>query len=108
MITHVLDINCLYTNDGIHMETIEEVIFIPLVPLLATTLVKKNSVYTTPAYNFDSDDGSDDNLFYDAVRIAYDQSVDVRTYFRNNPSKINPKSKRLWPLRYHAFNQFGI
>jgi hypothetical protein len=69
---------------------------------------KKNSVATTPAYNFDSDDGSDDNLFYDAVRMTYDQSEDVRRYFRNNPSRIGPNNAWLWPLRYQAYMQFGL
>jgi hypothetical protein len=71
---------------------------------------KKNSVIgTTIASNFDSDEGSDDDcLFYNAVRMAYDQSEDVRRYFRNNPSKISPKNAGLWPLRYQSYKQFGI
>jgi hypothetical protein len=76
--------------------------------LAINTNKKKNSVATTTASNFDADDASDDHLFYDAVRMAYDQSGDVRRYFRNNPSRINPQNKGLWPLRYQSYKQFGL
>jgi hypothetical protein len=70
---------------------------------------QKNSVANTAASNFDSDDGSDDDcLFYNAVRMAYDQSETVRRYFRNNASRISPNNAALWPLRYQAYKEFGI
>jgi hypothetical protein len=49
---------------------------------------EKNSIYTTISItsNFDSD-YNNGCLFYHAVRMAYDQSKDVRTYFRNNLPK---------------------
>jgi hypothetical protein len=65
-------------------------------------------------YDYDDDvvsnnnNNNNDELFYNAVRMAYDQSEDVRRYFRNNASRINPNNKRLWPLRYQAYKQFGI
>lgn len=71
---------------------------------------KKNTIATTTISipsNFDSDT-DDGHLFYHAVRMAYDQSEDVRTYFRNNPSKINPNNAALWPLRYQAYKEYGI
>jgi hypothetical protein len=71
---------------------------------------KKISIIATIASNPDSDDVNDDEdyLFYSAVRMAYDQSEDVRKYFCNNPSRISSKNKGLWPLRYQAYRQFGI
>jgi hypothetical protein len=65
---------------------------------------KKNSVAHTAASNFDSDDC----LFYNAVRMAYDLSETVRRYFRNNASRISPNNAALWPLRYQAYKEFGI
>jgi hypothetical protein len=57
---------------------------------------------------FDSDNNNNDGyLFFHAVRMAYDQSEYVRKYFRNNPSKINPDNKCLWPLRYQAYKEYG-
>ena len=49
-----------------------------------------------------------DNIFYTAAINAFDHSQTVREYFHNNPSRINPKNKSLWPLRYQAYKQFGI
>jgi hypothetical protein len=76
---------------------------------------KKNTIDTATtatsiASNFDSDGGNYDDgyLFYRALRMAYDQSEDVRKYFNNNPSRISPKNKSLWPLCYQAYKQFGI
>lgn len=50
----------------------------------------------------------DDKLSYDTVMIAYDQSQMVREYFGNDTSSIQPENKKLWPLRYQAYKQFGI
>jgi hypothetical protein len=73
---------------------------------------KKNSidaaVITSIDSNFESDNNDDGCLFYHAVRMTYDQSEDVRTYFRNNPSKINPNNKSLWPLRYQAYKEYCV
>jgi hypothetical protein len=76
---------------------------------------KKKNIISTAATiatsidsNFESDNNDDGCLFYHAVRMTYDQSEDVRTYFRNNPSKINPNNKSLWSLRYRAYKECGI
>lgn len=73
---------------------------------------KKNTINTVPTvssiasnFNYDNDDGC---LFYHAVRMAYDQSEDVRTSFRNNPSKITPNNAALWPLCYQAYKEYSI
>jgi hypothetical protein len=50
----------------------------------------------------------DDKLFYDTVMIAYDQSQMVRDYFGNDASSIRPENKKVWPLRYQAYKEFGI
>jgi hypothetical protein len=50
----------------------------------------------------------DDKLFYDTVMTVYDQSQMVRDYFGNDASSIRPEDKKLWPLRYQAYMQFGI
>jgi hypothetical protein len=73
---------------------------------------KKNTITaitatTSIVSNFDSDNDDGGCLFYHAVRMAYDQSEDVRTYFRNHPSKINPENKSLWPLRYQAYKEYS-
>jgi hypothetical protein len=72
---------------------------------------KKNNMNTTNtpiASNFAYNNNHDGCLFYHAVRMAYDQSEDVRTYFRNNPSKINSNNKSLWPLCYQAYKEYGV
>ena len=80
---------------------------------------KKNDIDTDSSTNivsnFDYDEdnvvnnyNNYDELFYDAVRMAYDQSEDVCKYFSNNPSRTSPKNKGMWPLRYQAYKQFGI
>jgi hypothetical protein len=78
---------------------------------------KENTIDTDSTTNIASDYDYDDvvnnnnnydELFYNAVRMAYDQSEDVRKYFNNNPSRISPKNKTLWPLRYQAYKEYGI
>jgi hypothetical protein len=115
---------CLNNNNGQRKVTIGGVIDIKTADhardkiLLAYKLLainsnnnngKENNITTVIRIvsNFDYDN---DNscLFYHSVRMAYDQSEDVRTYFRNNPSKINPNNKSLWPLRYKADKEYGI
>ena len=49
-----------------------------------------------------------DDLFYDAVALTYDQSPAVREYFHNDRSMTRPSNKRLWPLHYQAFKEYGI
>jgi hypothetical protein len=79
---------------------------------------RKNTIDTDSttniASNYDYDDdvvtnnNNNDELFYNAVRMAYDQSEDVRRYFRNNASRIRPNNAALWPLHYQAYMQFGL
>jgi hypothetical protein len=118
---------CLNNGNGRRTVTIGGVIDIKtadnakdqIMLLLACSLAinsksrKKNSIIATntTAYNFGFDDVNDvdeDYLFYSAVRMAYDQSEDVRKYFCNNPFRISFKNKRLWPLRYQAYKEYGI
>jgi len=49
-----------------------------------------------------------EDLFYDAVALTYDQSPAVREYFHNDRSMTRPSNKRLWPVRYQAFKEFGV
>jgi len=49
-----------------------------------------------------------DNVFYDAVALTYDQSPTVREYFHNDRSRTRLDNKSLWPLRYQAFKEYGI
>ena len=62
---------------------------------------KKNSAAITS-------DVDDDYLFCKAVRMAYDHSEFVHRYFRNNPSRINPQNKGLWPLGYQGYKEHGV
>jgi hypothetical protein len=49
-----------------------------------------------------------DNVFYDAVALTYDQSPTVREYFHNDRSRTRLDNKSLWPLRYQAFKEYRI
>jgi hypothetical protein len=58
----------------------------------------------------DMEDDNDNNkiFFYNAAANAFDHSPTVREYFCNNCSRINPNNKSLWPLRYHAYKEYGL
>jgi hypothetical protein len=49
-----------------------------------------------------------DDLFYDAVALTYDQSPLVREYLHNDRSRTRPDNKRLWPLRFRSYKEYGI
>jgi hypothetical protein len=71
----------------------------------STTVVTNNAdIHLNPEYNDD-----DDNIFfYTAAANAFDHSPTIREYFHHDRSRINPKNKSLWPLRYRAYKEFGI
>ena len=56
-------------------------------------------IYLNPEY---------DNTFYTLTANAFDHSPTVRKYFHDNRSRISPKNKSLWPLRYQAYKEYGI
>jgi hypothetical protein len=49
-----------------------------------------------------------EDLFYDAVALTYDQSAAVREYFHNDRSRTRLDNKRLWPLRYQAYKELSV
>jgi hypothetical protein len=49
-----------------------------------------------------------DDLFYDAIALTYDLSPMVREYFHNDRSRTRPDNKRLWPLHFRAYKEYGI
>jgi hypothetical protein len=51
---------------------------------------------------------NDDNIFYAAATNAFDHSQTVRQYYHDNRSRIYPKNKSLWPLRYRAYKETVI
>ena len=70
------------------------------------TTSSSSTVVATPAASNTYTD--DDHIFYDTVMTAYDQSQMVRDYFGNDASRIRPENKKLWPLRYQAYKEYGI
>jgi hypothetical protein len=75
---------------------------------LKLAIITNNNKKNSAAITSDVDEVDDEYLFYEAVRMAYDHSEDVRRYFRNNPSKVRPKNAALWPLRYQAYKEYSI
>jgi len=47
-------------------------------------------------------------FFYAVVANAFDHSPAIREYFCHDSSRISPKNKSLWPLRYQAYKEHGI
>jgi hypothetical protein len=65
-----------------------------------------DDIHINPKDN-DNDDNND-NIFYDAAANAFDHSPTVREYFHDNHSRTQSSNKRLWPLRYQAYKEYGI
>jgi hypothetical protein len=70
---------------------------------ISTSATTDDDVHLNPEY-----DNEINIFFYAAAANAFDHSPTIREYFCHDPSRISPKNKSLWPLRYQAYIQYGV